>query len=54
MTGAAGAIFSSDSGQFLRIKDFDKPFVTVNPWDGDLVKNYIIKSRNPSISIKSR
>lgn len=51
-TGAAGAIFSSDSGQFLQVKDFNKPFVTVSPWDGELVKNCIIKSRNPTVSIK--
>ncbi|KAL3515286.1 hypothetical protein ACH5RR_022188 [Cinchona calisaya] len=51
-TGAAGAIFSSDSGQFLQVEVFDMPFVTVNPWDGELVKNYLIKSKNPTISIK--
>lgn len=50
-TGAAGAIFSSDSGQFLKPKDFDTPFITILPRDGELVKKYIISSRNPTVSI---
>ncbi|CAK9181227.1 unnamed protein product [Ilex paraguariensis] len=51
-TGAAGAIFSSDSGQFLRPCDFDMPFVTVIPKVGDLVKEYLIKTKNPTVSIE--
>lgn len=51
-TGAAGAIFSTDSGQFLRPDDFDTPFVTILPRDGELVKRYLIKSKNPTVSIK--
>lgn len=41
-TGAAGAIFSSDSGQFLEPKDFNVPFVVVSPSDGELLKDYTI------------
>lgn len=52
-TGAAGAIFSTDSGQFLRPDDFDTPFVTILPKDGELVKKYLTESRNPTtVSIK--
>ncbi|XVF67569.1 hypothetical protein PTKIN_Ptkin10aG0131400 [Pterospermum kingtungense] len=51
-TGAAGAIFSSDSGQFFRPTDFYSPFVLVNPKDGELVKNYIINSKNATVSIR--
>lgn len=52
-TGAAGAIFSTDSGQFLRPDDFDTPFVTILPKDGELVKEYLIKSGDPTtVSIK--
>lgn len=42
-TGASGAIFSSDIGQFLDPTDFDMPFVIVNPRNGDLMKDYLIK-----------
>ncbi|XWS39943.1 hypothetical protein CRYUN_Cryun18bG0097700 [Craigia yunnanensis] len=51
-TGAAGAIFSSDFEQFLRPTDFYKPFVLVNPKDGELVKDYIINSKNATVSIR--
>ncbi|CBI32395.3 unnamed protein product, partial [Vitis vinifera] len=50
--GAAGAIFSTDSGIFLSPSDFYMPFVAVSPKDGDLVKDYIIKSENPVVDIK--
>ncbi|KAM7482497.1 hypothetical protein LguiB_007080 [Lonicera macranthoides] len=50
-TGAAGAIFSSDAGQFLRPSDFSMPYVTVLPKDGDLMKDYLIKTNNPNVSI---
>ncbi|KAJ9705051.1 hypothetical protein PVL29_003209 [Vitis rotundifolia] len=50
--GAAGAIFSTDSGIFLSPSDFYMPFVAVSPKDGNLVKDYIIKSENPVVDIK--
>ncbi|KAK3195773.1 hypothetical protein Dsin_027083 [Dipteronia sinensis] len=51
-TGAAGAIFSSDAGQFLQPTDFNLPFVTINLTDGELVKNYIINTKNATVSVK--
>ncbi|KAL5855585.1 hypothetical protein ACOSQ4_005387 [Xanthoceras sorbifolium] len=51
-TGAAGAILSSDMGQFLQPTDFDMPFVIINPKDGELVKKYMINSKNATVSIK--
>lgn len=50
--GAAGAIFSSDIGQFVQPQEYFKPFVSVIPKDGDLIKNFITKSRNATVSIK--
>ncbi|MBA0688030.1 hypothetical protein Goari_005841, partial [Gossypium aridum] len=50
--GAAGAIFSSSEGPFFRPTDFFKPFVLVNPKYGDLVKHYIINSKNATVSIR--
>ena len=50
--GAAGAVFSTDSGAFLEPEDFYLPFVAVTPKDGDLMKNYIIHSKNPVVDIK--
>ncbi|WJZ83884.1 hypothetical protein VitviT2T_003528 [Vitis vinifera] len=50
--GAAGAIFSTDSQNFLGPRDFYIPFVAVSHKDGDLVKDYIIKSENPVVDIK--
>ena len=49
---AAGAIFSSDSQNSFWPSDFDMPYVAVSPKDGDLVKDYIIKSQNPVVDIK--
>ncbi|KAA3462942.1 subtilisin-like protease SBT1.7 [Gossypium australe] len=51
-SGAVGAIFSSDEARFFRPTDFFKPFVLVNPKDGDLVKDYIINSKNATVSIR--
>lgn len=52
-TGAAGAIFSTDSAQFLRPNDFFMPFVAVSPKDCEVVKKYIIKSsEQPTVDIK--
>ncbi|KAK1430312.1 hypothetical protein QVD17_12961 [Tagetes erecta] len=51
-TGAAGAIFSDDSGPFLRPKDFNLPFVVLEPKVGDLLKKYIINTKNASVSVK--
>ncbi|XVE93382.1 hypothetical protein REPUB_Repub01dG0187000 [Reevesia pubescens] len=49
-TGPSGAIFSSDDGQFFRLTDFYKPFVLLNPKDGESVKDYIINSKNATVS----
>ncbi|KAL5788298.1 hypothetical protein ACOSP7_005247 [Xanthoceras sorbifolium] len=51
-TGAAGAIFSSDTGQFSKPTDFDMPYVIINPKDGELVKKYMINAKNATVSIK--
>ncbi|XVF01273.1 hypothetical protein REPUB_Repub04eG0073600 [Reevesia pubescens] len=51
-TGAAGAIFNSDDGQFFRPTDFYKPLVLISPKDGELVKNYIINSKNATVSVR--
>ncbi|KAG8474107.1 hypothetical protein CXB51_033597 [Gossypium anomalum] len=51
-SGAVGAIFSSDEARLFRPTDFFKPFVLVNPKDGDLVKDYIINSKNATVSIR--
>ncbi|KAF8406305.1 hypothetical protein HHK36_008390 [Tetracentron sinense] len=50
--GAKGAIFGTDSGQFLRPDSFFMPFVTISPKDGELVKEYIINSIQPTVDIK--
>ncbi|XP_059654549.1 subtilisin-like protease SBT3 [Cornus florida] len=51
-TGAAGAIFSTDFQRFLKPSDFNFPFVAVTPNDGDLIKDYLIKTENATVSIK--
>ncbi|KAK1559218.1 hypothetical protein Q3G72_011989 [Acer saccharum] len=51
-TGAVGAIFSSDMGQFLKPKDFDMPYVTIIPKDGELVKKYMMNAKTATVSIK--
>ncbi|XP_059654551.1 subtilisin-like protease SBT3 [Cornus florida] len=51
-TGAAGAIFSTDFQRFLKPSDFNFPFVAVTPNDGDLIKDYLIKTENATVSTK--
>ncbi|KAK9077178.1 hypothetical protein SSX86_005514 [Deinandra increscens subsp. villosa] len=51
-SGAAGAIFSSDSGNSLLPKDFNFPCVVLEPKVGDLLKEYVINTKNASISVK--
>ncbi|KAK2665059.1 hypothetical protein Ddye_003633 [Dipteronia dyeriana] len=51
-TGAVGAIFSSDTGQFSKPTDFDMPYVTIIPKDGELVKKYMMNVKNATVSIK--
>ncbi|KAL4348183.1 hypothetical protein GQ457_17G011310 [Hibiscus cannabinus] len=51
-SGAAGAIFSSDGGPFFRSKEFSMPFVLVEPKYGELVKDYIINSKNATVAIR--
>ncbi|KAJ4716302.1 Subtilisin-like protease [Melia azedarach] len=51
-TGASGAIFSSNMGQFLSPNDFNMPFVVVNVKDGELVKKHILHAENATVSIK--
>ncbi|KAJ9705054.1 hypothetical protein PVL29_003212 [Vitis rotundifolia] len=50
--GAKGAIISSDSEFFIFPSFFFIPLVVVTPEDGDLVKDYIIKSENPAVDVK--
>ena len=50
--GAKGAIISSDSEFFIFPSLFFIPLVVVTPKDGDLVKDYIIKSENPVVDVK--
>ncbi|KAK1430275.1 hypothetical protein QVD17_12906 [Tagetes erecta] len=51
-SGAAGAIFSSNSGKFLSPGSFRFPLVVLEPKVGDLLKRYIINTKNASISVK--
>ncbi|XP_059652890.1 subtilisin-like protease SBT3 [Cornus florida] len=51
-SGAAGAIFATDFQNFLELHDFNLPYVAVNPKDGDLIKDYLIKTENATVSIK--
>ncbi|KAK1430274.1 hypothetical protein QVD17_12905 [Tagetes erecta] len=48
----AGAIFSSNIRKVLYAKDFTFPFVVLEPMAGDLLKRYIINTKNASISVK--
>ncbi|KAK3420574.1 hypothetical protein EUGRSUZ_G01419 [Eucalyptus grandis] len=50
--GAAGAIFSTEFVVFLKPRDFNIPFVAVVPEDGDRIKDYLLKSENPTVSIE--
>ncbi|OMO63217.1 hypothetical protein COLO4_32640 [Corchorus olitorius] len=51
-TGAEGVIFCSNYGLFYEPTQFNKPFVILNPTDGELIKNYIMKSKNVTVSIR--
>ncbi|PSS26109.1 Subtilisin-like protease [Actinidia chinensis var. chinensis] len=51
-SGASGAIISSDSGISVFVSEFNLPFVIVNPKEGELVKDYIISSDKPIVSVK--
>ncbi|XP_071740344.1 subtilisin-like protease SBT3 [Rutidosis leptorrhynchoides] len=51
-SGAIGAIFSSDFGNFLRPRDFNFPFVVLEPKVGNVFKKYLISTKNASISVK--
>ncbi|KAK3420579.1 hypothetical protein EUGRSUZ_G01428 [Eucalyptus grandis] len=50
--GAAGAIFSIGPGALRIPENFTIPFVAVVPEDGDRIKDYLLKSENPTVSIK--
>ncbi|KAF2321112.1 hypothetical protein GH714_034028 [Hevea brasiliensis] len=51
-TDIAGAIFSSDDGEFQEPAEFYLPFVTVNANDGDLIKTYILNTTNATVSVR--
>ncbi|XP_059663986.1 subtilisin-like protease SBT3 [Cornus florida] len=51
-SGAAGAIFSTAFQNFLRPRDFNLPYVAVTQKHGDLIKDYLIKTENATVSIK--
>ncbi|KAJ8766605.1 hypothetical protein K2173_001125 [Erythroxylum novogranatense] len=44
--GAIGAILSSKTGKLLWPEQFGRPFVVVNPENGELVKRYLINTTN--------
>ncbi|KAK3420581.1 hypothetical protein EUGRSUZ_G01430 [Eucalyptus grandis] len=50
--GAAGAIFSIGPGALRIPENFTIPFVAVVLEDGDRIKDYLLKSENPTVSIK--
>ncbi|CAL5377374.1 unnamed protein product [Camellia sinensis] len=50
--GAAGAIFSTDSAMFLYPSDFNNPYVAVIQEVGNSIKDYLIKAKNTTVSIK--
>ncbi|KAF8405005.1 hypothetical protein HHK36_009900 [Tetracentron sinense] len=47
-SGAKGGIFSTDFAKFLHPSSFNVPFVAINTKDGELVKNYLTNSAQPS------
>ncbi|XP_058091338.1 subtilisin-like protease SBT3 [Magnolia sinica] len=52
-TDAKGAIFATDSAQFLNPDDFFMPFVAISIKDGEIMKRYIMKSAQPpTVDIK--
>ncbi|PIA56501.1 hypothetical protein AQUCO_00700681v1 [Aquilegia coerulea] len=50
--GAKGAIFATDSAQFLHPKDFVMPFVAISLIDGELVEDYLTKTLEATVDIK--
>ncbi|GMP38311.1 hypothetical protein CsSME_00009605 [Camellia sinensis var. sinensis] len=50
--GAAGAIFSTNSAIFLPPSAFNNPYVAVIPEVGNSIKDYLIKGKNTTVSIK--
>ncbi|KAL1831600.1 hypothetical protein ACET3Z_001251 [Daucus carota] len=51
-TGAAGVVFISDDGQFLKPDEFNVPYVVMIPELAEVMKSYLINSDNPTVSIK--
>ncbi|KAF5186260.1 Subtilisin-like protease [Thalictrum thalictroides] len=51
-SGAKGAIFATDSAQFLFPQDFYMPFVAISPIDGGKVEEYLTTSLEASVDIK--
>ncbi|KAK9112749.1 hypothetical protein Scep_020268 [Stephania cephalantha] len=51
-TGAAGAIFATDSPQSLDPYEFSFPFVAISPNDGEKVKEYFASTKQPTADIK--
>ncbi|XP_058091335.1 subtilisin-like protease SBT1.7 [Magnolia sinica] len=52
-TGAEGAIFVTDSAQFLNPDDFFMPFVAISIKDGEIIKRYIANAAQPpTVDIK--
>ncbi|RWR85485.1 subtilisin-like protein protease SBT1.7 [Cinnamomum micranthum f. kanehirae] len=51
-SGAEGAIFATDSAQFLYPDAFYMPFVAVSLEDGEKVKEYIVASSPATVDIK--
>ncbi|GKD18604.1 subtilisin-like protease SBT1.7 [Tanacetum coccineum] len=50
--GAAGVIFSSDYGPFMKPKDFNLPIVALEPKVGHKLRKYLISTKNASVSVK--
>ncbi|XP_058079017.1 subtilisin-like protease SBT1.8 [Magnolia sinica] len=46
-TGAEGAIFTTDSAQYLNPRNFFMPFVAISIKDGEIMKRYITKAAQP-------
>ncbi|GJY94822.1 subtilisin-like protease SBT1.7, partial [Tanacetum coccineum] len=49
--GAAGVIFSSDYGPFMRPKAFNLPIVALEPKVGHKLRKYLISTKNASVSV---
>ncbi|XP_065871827.1 subtilisin-like protease SBT3 [Euphorbia lathyris] len=52
IAGAVGAIFSGYNGEFKGPVDFYQPLVLANKKDGDSIKNYILNTPNPIVSVE--